>query len=363
MHKKIPKERYIAASNKCTTKTLSTIITQCLKLVTKQHRRLCYTIEKRTGVNRMWVIDNSADVLEKIDYYNDNTNARNVWTYDFSTLYTNIPHTDLKKKMKWVVEKAFDSEKRQKIYVDKYNSTASWSERKNAYIVSKNTLIKYINFLVDNIFIKVGDHIFRQNIGIPMGTDCAPFLANLYLYALEFDYLEKTTKKDIFLARKFTNSFRYIDDLLSFNNFKLIDKCKHKIYPKELVLNCENGSQDLCTFLDIHMHVVDGIIHTKLYDKRDDFKFTINNYPNLSGNIHAKRTHDIIISQLLRYSRVCKYAEDFISTSKTLLQKLLTQFFNRKTLIEKFSMFYTKYYHLLEKYNCSKKYFITRLFN
>lgn len=111
------------------------------------------------------------------------------------------------------------------------------------------------------------------------------------------------------------------------------------------------------------MHVVDSIIHTTLYDKRDDFKFTINNYPNLSGNIHAKRTHDIIISQLLRYSRVCKYAEDFIATSKTLLQKLLTQFFNRKTLIEKFSMFYTKYYHLLEKYNCSKKYFITRLFN
>ena len=75
----------------------------------------CYTIEKRTGVYRMWVIDNSADVLEKIDYYNDNTNARNVWTYDFSTLYTNILHIDLKKKMKWVVEKAFDSDKRQKI--------------------------------------------------------------------------------------------------------------------------------------------------------------------------------------------------------------------------------------------------------
>ena len=41
-----------------------------------------------------------------------------------------------------------------------YNSTASWSERKNAYILSKNTLIKYIKFLVDNIFIKVGDYMF-----------------------------------------------------------------------------------------------------------------------------------------------------------------------------------------------------------
>ena len=47
------------------------------------------------------------------------------------------------------------------------------------------------------------------------------------------------------------------------------------------------------------------------------------------------------------------YAEDFSATSKTLLQKLLTQFFSRKTLIEKFSMSYTKYYPV-RKYNCSK---------
>ena len=71
-----------------------------------------------------------------------------------------------------------------------------------------------------------------------------------------------------------------------------------------------------CTFLDIHMHVVDGIIHTKLYDKRDDFKFTINNYPNLSGNIHAKRTHDIIISHN-SYDIV-----EHVNMPKTLLPRL-----------------------------------------
>ena len=100
MHKIIPKMRYIAASNKCTTKPLSQIITKCLKLITIQHKQYCNQIYNRTGVNRMWVINNSSNVLDKIKDYNDNSNndeIKNINTYDFSTLYTNIPHKDLKR--------------------------------------------------------------------------------------------------------------------------------------------------------------------------------------------------------------------------------------------------------------------------
>ena len=94
MHKPIPKMRYIAASNRCTTKPLSQIITKCLKLITEQHRKYCDQIYRRTGVNRMWVINNSQQVLEKIKQYNEcSTNEiKNVNTYDFSTSYTNMPH-------------------------------------------------------------------------------------------------------------------------------------------------------------------------------------------------------------------------------------------------------------------------------
>ena len=63
--KKIPKLRYIAASNQCTTKQLSTIITKCLKLIQNQHRKYCEQIYRRTGVNRMWIVDNSNDILKK----------------------------------------------------------------------------------------------------------------------------------------------------------------------------------------------------------------------------------------------------------------------------------------------------------
>ena len=38
------------------------------------------------------------------------------------------------------------------------------------------------DFLVDNIYSKIGNHLFRQCIGIPVGTNCVPLLANLFLY-------------------------------------------------------------------------------------------------------------------------------------------------------------------------------------
>jgi hypothetical protein len=90
--------------------------------------------------------------------------------------------------MKWIIDIAFCSGSKQYMFVSEYN--ASWNKRKHALRVSKIQLIEYINYLIDNIYVTVGDNIFRQKIGIPMGTDCAPYLANLYLYALEFKYLK-----------------------------------------------------------------------------------------------------------------------------------------------------------------------------
>ena len=47
-----------------------------------------------------------------------------------------------------------------------------------------------IEYLVD-VFVHVGNKIFRQTVGIPMGTDCAPLLANLYLFYYEYLYNEE----------------------------------------------------------------------------------------------------------------------------------------------------------------------------
>ena len=58
------------------------------------------------------------------------------------------------------------------------------------YHVDVHCLIKMFNFLVDNILIEVGTKIFQQVIGIPMGTDCAPSMADLFLFSFEFEFIK-----------------------------------------------------------------------------------------------------------------------------------------------------------------------------
>ena len=68
--------------------------------------------------------------------------------------------------------------------------------------------------LIDNIFVQFGGRIFQQTIGIPMGTNCAPLLADLFLYSYEADFLDGLLKqKQKQLAQSFNFSFRYIGDV------------------------------------------------------------------------------------------------------------------------------------------------------
>ena len=79
---------------------------------------------------------------------------------------------------------------------------------------TEENIINMLDFLIDNIFVMFGGQVFQQTVGIPMGTNCAPLLADLFLYSYEF--LQTLLKqKDKKLAQSFNFTFRYIDDVLS----------------------------------------------------------------------------------------------------------------------------------------------------
>ena len=68
-----------------------------------------------------------------------------------------------------------------------------------------------------------GGHVFQQTVAIPMGTNCAPLLANLFLYQYEADFIQRIFKKnEKKLARSFNFTFRYTDDVLSPNNSRFV---------------------------------------------------------------------------------------------------------------------------------------------
>ena len=67
-----------------------------------------------------------------------------------------------------------------------------------------------------------------------MGTDCAPFVADLFLFCYERDFmlsLSEDTQSDV--IEPFNSTSRYLDDLLSINN-NFFDIMVNRIYPSEL---------------------------------------------------------------------------------------------------------------------------------
>ena len=182
-------------------------------------------------------------------------------TYDFSTLYTKIPHKLLKKTFTWIVNKAFDISERN--FISVYSRNARWSNRprKNTLFFKKFQLIKTIHWLIDNIFVTFGDKIFQQIIGIPMGTDCAPFLANLFLFALEWQWIDKQRKAGkYFLLNKFKACCRYIDDLFLLNNDETMRCVMYQIYLPELKLIPDDTDGTFTEFLGLSLKVNNGFL-------------------------------------------------------------------------------------------------------
>ena len=173
----------------------------------------------------------------------------------------------------------------------------------------------------------------------------------------------KICKTQYSLAKKLNHTFRFIDDLGSFNSDGNFQKVTKDIYPPCLKLNKENESDNDATLLDINIKVRNQQFETKLFDKRDAFGFTIVNYPDLSGNIPKRTSYGVFISQLLRFAIACMFLQDFIERSHNLIGKLISQGYTKEGLHKTFSKFHRKYNNVLEKYNCPQKIMAKKLFD
>ena len=128
---------------------------------------------------------------------------------------------------------------------------------------------------MDNIYIRFGTKLHIQIVGIPMGTNCAPLVADLFLFCYERDFMTSLSDvKQAEIIEAFKSTSRYLDDLLNIDN-PYFEGMVIRIYPPELQLNKANTSDNEAPFLDLHLSISNGFVSSKIYDKRDDFDFDI----------------------------------------------------------------------------------------
>ena len=104
------------------------------------------------------------------------------------------------------------------------------------------------HYLLDNIFIRFGSKLYRQIVGIPMGINCVPLSADLFLFCYERDFmvsLSDNNQSDIIEA--FISTSSYLDDLLNIDN-PCFEQMVGQIKPTELQLNNANSSDTEAPF-------------------------------------------------------------------------------------------------------------------
>ena len=165
----------------------------------------------------MWILKNSKELLDRLKSPNFNL-ITNIKSFDLLTLYTTIPHQKLKSRLATIIRNSVihnNGNRRYKYLV--LGRKGPYFVREHSDSKSKYTeedIIRVLEFLVDNIFVVFAGKVFQQIIGIPMGTNCTPLLADIFLYSYDAEFILSwllTGRKR--LTSHFNVTDRYIDDV------------------------------------------------------------------------------------------------------------------------------------------------------
>jgi hypothetical protein len=207
----------------------------------------------------MWILKNSKELLEKLKSH-DFSKIDCIKTYDFSTLYTTIPHNKLKSRLFQIIDNLFLNKNGTRKYnflvIGKQGTYFVRHHSDSTHKYSEADFKSMLGFLVDNMYVVFRDQVFQQSVGIPVGTNFVPLLADLFLYSYETEFVQKLLRdNNKKLAVSFNHTFRYIDDVLSINNH-IFHNYVHLIYPDELEIKNTRESDKSASYLDIFYSIL-----------------------------------------------------------------------------------------------------------
>ena len=136
--------------------------------------------------------------------------------------------------------------------------------------MTRTELSEALIFIVDTLYVQLDGMVYQQTMGIPIGTNCAPLITDLFIYCYDCDFMSNIQQSKRFnLIDKSNDTTRYRDDKSAIDNLEFAEH--FLIYLREIQLNKANTSAKETSFFDLNIKVNGSNIHTTLYDKRDDF--------------------------------------------------------------------------------------------
>ena len=237
------------------------------------------------------------------------------------------------------------------IWASKCPTYDNWSQ------MSVTKFLTLHQWLTTNCYVRLGNRVWKQVLGIPMGFSCSPLWCNLYLMAYEIRFIQRLAalgRTDI--MAQFAYAFRYIDDLCWINvgdAHKFLDPTQHKIssnpywiYPLHILdikpevygfssINPSHGIH--AHFMNILVSVSDeisGAYTLQKFDKRRDLPFAYTQYIKFLSNRPVKQAYTVIVSQTVPILYLSSNSELALREINTLISTLTSNGFRKAKLLQ-----------------------------
>jgi hypothetical protein len=190
-------------------------------------------------------------------------------------------------------------------------------------VTEASDLISWLDFLLDNLCLCFDHGVYRQCIGIPTGTNCAVYLANLYLFTYEFDFIKHLVKSNTWtVVHRLSLVCRFMDNLFvpdfpDFKNFMYLNQGSFGsgIYPEtSCKLNCT--SKDFsCKFLDLAVRQNPQGLSCDIFDKHTQPEYAgikMIRMPHVHSIISMTAKLGVTNCQFYRFLRLCSCKKLFV---------------------------------------------------
>eukprot|EP00771_Trimastix_marina_P004147 gnl/Trimastix_PCT/888.p1 GENE.gnl/Trimastix_PCT/888~~gnl/Trimastix_PCT/888.p1 ORF type:complete len:353 (+),score=10.35 gnl/Trimastix_PCT/888:302-1360(+) len=290
-----------------------------------------------SGIRKYFVVQGFQDLILALDQKSAEEPVV-FRTFDCTTMYTKFDQGELIRAVQECMDQASRRTRSRGVgfvVPFKGNDPARWDHVVMSNYETKSDVLRItlqgakelVGVIVGNTYLQNGDLVSHQVMGIPMGTNASPGLANLRMYDLERRYIEGLSEQS---ARDFELTYRLIDDILFINN-GAIDEHIGPMYetPSNSVELTESTLEDRSRtqFIGLSISSLEGKFVFCPYDKRRDFKFPVTMYPHYESNINHHIPWGVVWGQLHRFNAICTRAEDFVKWAYLLFARAVVRMY------------------------------------
>ena len=374
MHKTPIAWRFLSLSYKNLLRPSAVLLTRALRGLQPDMFKIWDTLRfPAAGGWNCWVLMDSAAFMPIIHDFNASKTIEqhdfppNLHQSDFQRLYTELDQQDLIAKLHEFVELAFARHPDRVLKVSNRKANATkWVKlsdmpqvpsNRESYL-SAQSVKELISLIIQHAYAQVGNAIFRQVKGIPMGVNPACFFANLYLFMYELKFFQQLLALDTPPSRRVLHAFRFtgrlIDDVNTITHEPLgfvqqyfyhnrVHNGIRGIYPPSLNLqdsSCANPHHS--NFLDLHIRPVHddhGPLSTTIFDKRQQAQFRSRlkaiRFPAPYSMLSRRCKLNVFDSQFVRFTRLVTRVDAFIDSVASLMYELVKKGYSPTDILKR----------------------------